>query len=128
MKTSIELYVRLTSTYRTGWQGLDHWEHIGPVKHTRLVDVSSPDEDDYETHRCLVTIPKDTLRTARRIHRHAKPTANFSRWLGNQVAALFDYGCQCEHDCCGHMQRYGVANKVDGKWEFTVKARGCRNV
>lgn len=129
-KQTIDLGARLTQQYNTGYAYLDEWEVIGPAKQTQLREVQG-DPDNYDggsTSTCLVVLPPSTLKAARRIYRYAKVDTHFYRWLSNQIATTFDHACQCEHDCCGHLQSYGSVTRIDGKREFSVTIRSYRNV
>ena len=133
MPITIDLGARLTYEYRTAYQYLDDWETIGPAKQTKLreLDGSRDSYDGGSTRGCLVIVPPQTLKAAERLYRYAKPQSTFNQWLSNQIATTFDRACQCEHDCCGHLQAYGVVRRIDGKpskREFSVRVETYRNV
>lgn len=114
------IYARLTHKYTTGWAHLDRQEFVGLFFVTEPRVTSMDDDGDY---RSIVhgKLRLDTLANARKlwrkhapkdwVPRHAKRGTKPSRvpfklWLRGQIGEGFADGCRCEHDCCGHYQRY----------------------
>lgn len=90
-KCDITLERRLTHKYRTGWDYLDDWQYIGGARILRAHKVPRPlyyGEDFEDGYRRTFTVRVESGASRRDVVRALEDT--------------FTFGCQCEHDCCGH--------------------------
>lgn len=109
----VELAVRLTHRYNTGWSYLDkrHDLGVGKVEKARTAKWDKRGESFTE----LLIVDASELKYR---------DANIARAL----LSSFDEGCRCEHDCCGHIQRHTRAVRKVAPKRFAVLIGGYRNV
>ena len=113
MKTKLTIHRRLTSQYSIAYQHLDRWERLTEItqKAPAVVEWVESDDGYSRTSKVLVTMSPSQLAEAKRHHR---PDAEltFSQLLTRSIESLYEAGCTCEHDCCGHWFGYGDAVRV----------------
>jgi hypothetical protein len=109
----IDLIARLTRRYVTGWSHLDKWHRIGECR----TFASSPAkwDDRGESYRSVQFV---------QVAAHGYRSANIKRAL----MSVFDHGCRCEHDCCGHVQTAATRTRHLGGNVYAVMIRGYRNI
>lgn len=113
MKTKFPLYKRVTHMYRLGYDHLDEWEALGNARITEPKVVS--DEGWSRGLRAVVEVPPDVLGSC--------PAGD----IRQAIEASLDYGCRCEHDCCGCWSQYARAYRTKRR-EWVVKLTQSRNV
>jgi hypothetical protein len=94
----------LTSQYRSGWSHLERSEYVGAFKllGNSFDNVIYSADGEHRTRLLSVVAPRGVKK------RDAVKALEFE----------LDYGCRCEHDCCGHWQARARAKKVKGRKYF----------
>ena len=122
MKTKLTIHRRLSHKYRTAYQHLDQWERLTEItQKAPAVEDWVESEDGYSwTSKVLVTMSLSQLAEAKRHHR-SDTGMTFSQTLRSAIESLYEAGCSCEHDCCGHWFGYGDAVRVKPReWMVTI--------
>lgn len=106
--------IRMSHQYEEGWRYLDRytdrdwsWRLLGTA-HLRAPDPGS-------------SVVVYTVRASRPVSR---------KEMAQAMAAAFNRGCRCEHDCCGHVQWSVLPHQVrrSKRREWLVPIAGVRNV
>lgn len=132
--TTTLLVARQSFHYVAGWAHLDDWEEVAHARQTQpVLSFMGAYGETQEYVSQLVLSPQEWL-VAKRVYRRLCKTANprrrplvtFIDWLRLTIGDSFISGCQCEHDCCGHLQQSASAEYL-GQRRFTVTLRRVRN-
>lgn len=120
----INVYKRLTHEYRIGYDHLNDHAFVGVGKMLKPKVISRDSDGTGYTSRTVLTFTGAQKRAIEA--RHGKGNRH---WIARAIEDSLDYGCSCEHDCCGHMQTYSVVSPVPGKpREYSVELRNFMNV
>lgn len=116
MRTKLTLSARLTYTYALGYDYLDKWERLGDVviKFSREPRVFN-EAYDTSRYRAIVRVPSEMLKQYP------------ARVIERAIEASLSYGCQCEHDCCGHWSQHATAHRTKRR-EWSVELTQVQNV
>jgi len=104
-------YKRLTFKYSEGYKHLDRSEYLGTFKVLGGERLRWSDDGESRDRRLTVVAPRGVAPR-------------------DAVAAIEDamsYGCQCEHDCCGHWQSRARARRTKGR-DYAVEIHEYPNV
>jgi hypothetical protein len=106
-----DLHVRLTRKYRIGWDFLDKSHNLGEAR----IIKSGRDRSDHDGfRRChLLEVRAPGYRPE------------------NIEKSIFDsmsFGCNCEHDCCGHFFGQPVKIRRLSPTRYAVIVSGSRNL
>jgi hypothetical protein len=113
----INLELRCTNHFSSGWDSLDEWQDVGPAKVLARRNIVQDNEHHtgYNwTER--VVVPRATLVRygARAVEQAISNTLTYSH-------------CRHDHDCCGCVSYSGYAEYKGGR-EFLVRGCASRNV
>lgn len=120
----INIYKRVTHGYRIGYDHLNDHVFVAVGKMLKPKVVEYDDDGTGYTQHTIVTLSGAQKRAIEA--RHGK---GIRHWVARAIEDSLDYGCCCEHDCCGHTQTYATATPVPGKpREYRVEIRNYMNV
>lgn len=99
---------RLTHHYDLGWSGLDQTQELGTF---RILSIRHKAPSD--AGLTFGSQGWDVLRVK-------VPDAISAHIVKQALLDTFSVGCRCEHDCCGHVQRYARNARKLNKREWRV--------
>lgn len=105
-------YKRLTRKYRSGWSHLDEAVYIGTFKQLQRKLFHVDRHDENRIYLFNVITPKG-LKSAD---------------VRDALYDSYEYGCKCEHDCCGHWFGWAFDVKKIKPNEWSVKQSVGRNI
>lgn len=124
---TFHIYARLTHKYRAGWAELDRHEYVTTLRLTapKLLSIDDDGTKDRIVHGRISAKQREQARKVwEKLPRQGR--APFKQWLCAAVSETFDYGCRCEHDCCGHYQNHAMA-RMYGR-NVVVAVHSYRNI
>lgn len=143
----VPLEVVVTRKYHTGYRYLEQIEDAGWMKITQRRPVIRSESDlaclydDSTEYELAATVDPATYAKLKRLWREHAPRLEervqegarqfrqpFRSWVRCTIGSMFDLGCQCEHDCCGHYFGHGMAYPTRKKRTFMVRYTRSRNV